>query len=87
MTTNKEIWKASSINYLNTLASDVNELREKVARVSNLYVNNDFKLDVCADIAQAKIDYQKALKHFWKEYVRILNEWTEWNEINKKEVE
>ena len=81
---NKEVWKSSSINYLNTLASDVNELREKVARVSNLYVNNDFKLDVCADITRAKIDYQKALKHFWKEYVRILNEW---NEINKKEVE
>lgn len=80
-TINKEVWKSSSINYLNTLASDVNRLGEQVAVLSYLYVNNDFKLNVCADMARAKIDHQEALKHFWEEYVRILSEW---NEINKE---
>ena len=83
MTTNKEIWKASSINYLNTLASNVNELREKVERLSNLFVSNDLKLITSAGKSQAEADYKKALEHFWEEYARILNEW---NEINKKEV-
>ena len=81
MTTNKEIWKSSSINYLNTLASDVNKLREKVARLSNLFVNNDFKLNVNADKRQAETDYQIALDRFCGEYARIL---LEWNEINKE---
>ena len=83
-TINKEVWKSSSVNYLNTLASDVNKLRKKVAGLSNLYVNNDFKLVTCGDMLQAEDEYQKAVKHFSKEYVRILNEW---DEINKKEVE
>ena len=81
---NKEIWKSSSVNYLNTLASDVNELREKVARLSNLYVGKDLNLIASAGKSQAETDYKKALEHFWEEYARILNEW---NEINKKEVE
>ena len=80
-TINKEVWKSSSINYLNTLASDVNELREKVARVSKLFVGNDLKLITSAGKSQAEADYKKALEHFWKEYARILNEW---NEINKE---
>ena len=78
---NKEIWKSSSINYLNTLASNVNELREKVTRLSNLYVNNDLKLTICDDMFQAETDYQKAFKHFGEEYARILKEW---DEINKE---
>ena len=81
---NKEIWKSSSVNYLNSLASNVNELREKVERLSNLFVGNDLKLITSAGKSQAEADYKKALEHFWEEYARILNEW---NEINKKEVE
>ena len=81
---NKEIWKSSSVNYLNSLASDVNKLREKVARLSNLFVGKDLKLIASGDKCQAETDYQIALEHFWKEYVRISDEW---NEINKKEVE
>lgn len=81
---NKEVWKSSSINYLNTLASDVNELREKVTRLSKLFVGNDLKLITSAGKSQAEADYKKTLEHFWEEYARIL---LEWNEINKKEVE
>lgn len=78
---NKEVWKSSSVNYLNTLASDVNNLRNKVAGLSNLYVNNDFRLVTCDDMLQAKAEYQKALDHFCGEYARIL---LEWDEINKE---
>ena len=81
---NKEIWKSSSVNYLNTLASDVNELREKVTRLSTLIVGNDLNIISHGGMLQAETDYQNAFKHFWKEYVRISDEW---NEINKKEVE
>ena len=78
---NKEIWKSSSVNYLNTLASDVNELREKVTRLSTLIVGNDLNIISHECMLQAETDYQKAFKHFWKEYVRISDEW---NEINKE---
>ena len=81
---NKEIWKSSSINYLNTLASDVNELREKVTRLSTLIVDNDLNIISHEGMLQAETDYQNTFKHFWKEYVRISDKW---NEINKKEVE
>lgn len=81
---NKEVWKSSSVNYLNTLASDVNNLSEQVARLSKLFVGNDLKLITSAGKSQAEADYKKALEHFWEEYARIL---LEWNEINKKEVE
>ena len=81
---NKEVWKSSSINYLNTLVSDVNELKEKSTKLSTLIVGNDLKLITSAGKSQAEADYKKALEHFWEEYARIL---LEWNEINKKEVE
>lgn len=81
---NKEIWKASSVNYLNSLASNVNELREKAARLSALFVGKDLNLIVSDGKCQAETDYQKALERFYGEYARIL---LEWNEINKKEVE
>ena len=81
---NKEIWKASSVNYLNTLASDVNELRWKIAGLSNLFVGENLNLIASDGKCQAETDYQIALEHFWDEYARIL---LEWNEINKKEAE
>ena len=81
---NKEVWKSSSVNYLNTLASDVNELKKKSTKLSTLIVGNDLNIISHDGMLQAETDYQNAFKHFWKEYVRISDEW---NEINKKEVE
>ena len=78
---NKEVWKASAASYLNSLASNVNNLSEQVARLSKLFVGNDLKLITSAGKSQAEADYKKALEHFWEEYARILNEW---NEINKE---
>ena len=81
---NKEVWKSSTASYLNSLASNVNELREKVARLSTLYVGENLNLITSDGKCQAETDYQIALEHFWKEYIRISDEW---DEINKKEVE
>lgn len=78
---NKEIWKSSSINYLNTLASSVNELREKAARLSALFVGKDLNLIASDGKCQAETDYQIALERFYGEYARLL---LEWNEINKE---
>ena len=80
-TVNKEVWKSSSISYLNTLASDVNKLKEKSTRLSNLFVTNDFRIAICDGMLQSETDYQNSLKNFFKEYSRILNEW---DEINKE---
>ena len=80
---NKEIWKSSAVSHLNSLASNVNELREKVARLSNLFVGKDLNLITSDGKCQAETDYQIALEHFYEEYARILLEWTEIN----KEVE
>lgn len=80
-TVNKEVWKSSSISYLNTLASNVNELREKAARLSALSVGKNLNLIAINGKCQTETDYQIALEHFWGEYARIL---LEWNEINKE---
>ena len=81
MTINKEVWKSSSINYLSTLASDVNELREKSTKLSTLIVGNDLNIISHNGMLQAETDYQNAFKHFGKEYDRILKKW---DEINKE---
>ena len=81
---NKEVWKSSAASYLNSLASNVNELKEKSTKLSTLIVGNDLNIISHDGMLQTETDYQKAIKHFWKEYVRISDEW---NEINKKEVD